>query len=100
MLVNISFWQEKMFYQKKHLLEKAAMMKRVGFLSFGKEIKAQPYIVKKSSIINETILMGLLEMKRNLIYNSKHSFFEHYNNKLFNSRSSLESIYPFFSLVL
>ena len=31
--------------------------------------------------------------RSNLIYNSKHRFYEFYNNKLFNSSSSLESKY-------
>ena len=41
-----------MFYQKKYLLEKAATMERVGYLPFGKEKKAQSYILKKRSIKN------------------------------------------------
>ena len=50
MLLNTNFQLAEMFYKKKCLLEKAAMMKRFEHLSLGKELKAQTDNAKKHYI--------------------------------------------------
>ena len=47
MLVNMSFWLAKTFYQKNDLLEKAATMKTFEYCPAGSEFKKQTDIAKK-----------------------------------------------------
>ena len=94
------------FLPEKDLLEKAAIMKRVEDSPLGKELKAQIDIAKKQykKLHNTDEFVRIKKeiptvkkcKKSNLIYNSRHSFYEYYNNELLSSkRVSLESKYLF-----
>ena len=80
-------------------------MKRFDYLPLGKELKALTDIsnnqyqkLENTFEFDKTIKKEKTTLKKynrlNLIYNSKHSFYEYYNIKNFNSLS-LTSKYPF-----
>ena len=80
-------------------------MKRFEYSPLSKKLKAQTDIVKKhyQKLDNTNEFVGIKKeeptLKKynisSLIFNIKHRFCEYYNNKLFNSSSSLESKYLF-----
>ena len=74
-------------------------MKRFEYWSLGKELKAQTDIAKKQyqKLDDADWFVGIKKEKPivkkysrlNLIYNSKYNKYEYYNNKIFDSCSSL-----------
>ena len=77
----------------------ATTMKRFEYWSLGKELKAQTDIAKKQyqKLGDTDWFVGIKKEKpiikkysrSNLIYNSKYNKYEYYNNKIFDSCSSL-----------
>ena len=91
-----------MFYQKKDLLEKAAIIKRFEYSPLGNELKKKTDIAEKLCKWLDKIKKKTTVKKynrSNLVYDSKYNFYKYTNIKNVNSLS-LELKLSNFKLVL